>query len=119
MDDDELICDLLSEMLTSMGYEVDCVHDGTEAVTVYQQALATGHAFVATILDITIPGGMGGIETIAQLRQINPQVKAIISSGYANNSVMANFQAYGFSGMVVKPYTVQQVQDVLQDVLCA
>lgn len=117
MDDEEAIRDLLDAMLTDMGYEVVCVADGVQALAVYQQAKAAGHAFVAVILDITIPGSMGGMETIAQLRTIDPQVKAIISSGYANDPVMANFQVYGFSGMVTKPYTVHKLRDVLQRVI--
>jgi CheY-like chemotaxis protein len=117
MDDEEAIRDLLDAMLTDMGYEAVCVADGVEALAVYQQAKAAGHAFVAVILDITIPGSMGGLETIAQLRTIDPQVKAIISSGYANDPVMANFQVYGFSGMVTKPYTVHKLRDVLQRVV--
>jgi PAS domain S-box-containing protein len=119
MDDEEAIRDLLDAMLTDIGYEVVCVADGVQALAVYQQAKAVGHVFVGVILDITIPGSMGGLETIAQLRTIDPQVKAIISSGYANDPVMANFQAYGFSGMVTKPYTVHKLREVLQRVIGA
>jgi CheY-like chemotaxis protein len=117
MDDEEAIRDLLDAMLTDMGYEVVCVADGVQALAAYQQAKAAGRAFVGVILDITIPGGMGGLETITQLRTLDPQVKAIISSGYANDPVMANFQVYGFSGMVTKPYTVHKLRDVLQRVI--
>ena len=69
------------------------------------------------LLDLTIPGGMGGRETIAHLRAMDPQVCAIVSSGYANDPLMANFSAYGFSGVVSKPYTVEALQEVLQRVM--
>ena len=117
VDDEEAIRDLLSTMLTRIGYEVDCVRDGAEAIDVYQNAQAEGRPYTAVILDITIPGGMGGLEALAPLRAIDPQAKVLISSGYANNPVMANFQQYGFNGVIAKPYTVQRIHDVLQDVI--
>jgi DNA-binding NarL/FixJ family response regulator len=66
------------------------------------------------ILDVTIPGGMGGLEALAHLRSIDPQAKVLVSSGYANDPVMANFQSYDFNGMIAKPYTVKKLHDVLQ-----
>jgi PAS domain S-box-containing protein len=117
MDDEEPIRELLSEMLTSLGYEADCTQDGTEAIALYQSGKAADQPFVAVILDITIPGGMGGKETLEHLRAIDPQVKALISSGYANDPIMANFAQYGFSGVVSKPYTAHRLSDALQRVL--
>ena len=117
VDDDATIRTLLDTMLTSLGYEVACVSDGGEALTAYQQAHAAGRPFAAVILDITIPGGMGGKETIEHLRSIDPDVKALISSGYANDPVMANFRQFGFSGVVPKPYTVRRLHDALQRVM--
>ena len=117
VDDEEAIRDLLSTMLTRIGYEVDCVRDGADAIDVYQNAQAEGRPYTAVILDITIPGGMGGLEALAPLRAIDPQAKVLISSGYANNPVMANFQQYGFDGVIAKPYTVQRLHDVLQHVI--
>ncbi len=117
VDDEEAIRNLLSNMLTRAGYEVNCVPDGAEAIDVYQNAQAEGRPYTAVILDITIPGGMGGIEVLEPLRAIDPQAKVLISSGYANNPVMANFQQYGFNGVIAKPYTVQRLLDVLQHVI--
>ena len=117
MDDDVVIRDLLREMLTSMGYTVAAACDGTEALALFQRAQAEGHPFHAVILDNTIPGGMGGQGTITHLRALDPQVKALISSGYATDPVMANYAQYGFDGVVPKPYTVQRVQMALQHVL--
>ena len=117
MDDAAVIRDLLRETLTNVGYTVEAACDGTEALACYQRAQAEGHPFCAVILDITIPGGMGGQETIVRLRALDPQVKVLISSGYATDPVMANYAQYGFDGVVAKPYTVQRVQMALQRVL--
>jgi two-component system cell cycle sensor histidine kinase/response regulator CckA len=117
VDDEAYILDLLGEMLSTMGYDVTCCDDGKDAIATYQRALLSGCAFIAVILDVTIPGGMGGCETIAHLRAIDPDVKAIISSGYANDPVMANFVHYGFSGVITKPYTLERLHEVLQQVL--
>jgi CheY-like chemotaxis protein len=113
MDDEEMICDLLQALLASLGHEVVCVRDGTEALEVYQQARATGQMFAAVILDHTIPGGRGGVDTMARLRALDPQVKAVISSGYANGPVMANWTEYGFRGVIPKPYTIERLQAAL------
>lgn len=116
MDDEEIIRNLLRTLLERLGYSVECVQDGTEAVAVYQRAQAAGQSFAAVILDHTIRGGMGGLETMACLRALDPQVTALISSGYANTPVMADWTSYGFSGMVAKPYTIQQLQEALHNV---
>jgi CheY-like chemotaxis protein len=117
MDDEEAIRDLLSDMLTTLGYESVCTRNGAEAIAAYQHARAAGEPFLAAILDITIPGGMGGKETMASLRALDPQVKAVISSGYAQDPIMADFTQYGFSAVVAKPYTVDGLQHALRRVL--
>jgi signal transduction histidine kinase len=117
VDDEEMIRDLLRQLLEGLGYSVACVQDGTEAVAAYQRAQAAGQPFTVVILDYTIPGGMGGLETLSRLRTLDPQVKALISSGYANNPVMADWAYYGFRGVVAKPYTIAQLQEALYNVL--
>ena len=117
MDDEEMIRNVLRQLLESLGYTVECVQDGTEAVAAYQRAQAVGQPFAVVILDYTIPGGMGGLEALARLRAIDPQVTALISSGYANNPVVADWAYYGFSGVVAKPYTIAQLQEALHNVL--
>jgi signal transduction histidine kinase len=117
MDDEAMIRDLLRALLEALGYTVECVQDGAEAVAVYQRAQAAGQPFAMVILDYTIPGGMGGLETLHRLRAIDPQVKALLSSGYANNPVMADWAYYGFRGVVAKPYTMAQLQEALHNVL--
>ena len=114
MDDDEAIRDVLVDMLTQLGYQSQCARHGAEAIALYQQARDAGQPFTAVLLDLTIPGGMGGKETIVHLQAIDPQVCAIVSSGYANDPLMANFSAYGFRGVLSKPYTVEGLNEALQ-----
>jgi two-component system cell cycle sensor histidine kinase/response regulator CckA len=117
MDDDSMVRELVSSMLTSLGYAVEEACAGAEAIALYQSAKEAGQPFTVVILDVTIPGAMGGKDAIATLRAIDPQVKAIVSSGYSDDPVMANFRQYGFSGVVAKPYTVQELSDVLQRIM--
>jgi CheY-like chemotaxis protein/anti-sigma regulatory factor (Ser/Thr protein kinase) len=117
MDDEEMIRNVLRQLLESLGCTVECVQDGTEAIAAYQRAQAAGQPFAVVILDYTIPGSIGGLETLARLRAIDPQVTALISSGYANNPIMADWAYYGFSGVVAKPYTIAQLQEALHNVL--
>jgi len=117
MDDDEAIRAVLVDMLAQLGYQSQCVREGAEAIALYQQARDRGQSFAAVLLDLTIPGGMGGRETIAHLRAIDPQIRAIASSGYATDPLMAHHRAYGFRGVLSKPYTVEGLEEVLQRVL--
>ncbi len=117
MDDEEMVRDLLEEMLDVLGYEAEFAIDGGEAVEMFVQAQASGQAFAAVILDLTVPGGMGGKETMARLREIDPRVKALVSSGYSNDTIMAEFQKYGFSGVIAKPYQVSELSKTLHDVI--
>jgi len=80
----------------------------------YREALASGNPCDAVILDLTIPGGMGGRETIARLREIDPGVRAIVSSGYSNDPIMANPREFGFQEMVSKPFQMQEIGEALQ-----
>jgi len=117
MDDEEVVRDVAGEMLKQIGYEVEFARDGAEAIELYNGAKDSGNAFDAVILDLTVPGGMGGIEAIKKLLEIDPEVKAIVSSGYSNDPVMANFSEYGFSEVVPKPYELQKVGEVVRKVL--
>jgi len=117
MDDEEIVRKVAGAMLGRIGYEVSFAKDGREAIESYQALMGTGQAFDVVIMDLTIPGGMGGKETIKKLLEIDPQVKAIVSSGYSNDPVMADFRNYGFSDVIVKPYEVKEVGEVLHRVL--
>jgi len=105
MDDDGMIRDVAAMVLKGAGYEVECAKDGAEAIELYRQAEASGRPFELVVMDITVPGGMGGQECIERLRALYPNVRALVSSGYANDPVMAEYEKYGFCGMIAKPYT--------------
>ncbi|MFC1986777.1 response regulator [Chloroflexota bacterium] len=117
MDDEETIRELLYTELTEVGYDVEPTHDGVEAIEQYRGAKEAGQPFDAVILDLTVPGGMGGKETIKKLLEIDPDVKAIVSSGYATDSTMSDYKKYGFSAVVTKPYSVGQLEKTLQGLL--
>jgi CheY-like chemotaxis protein len=117
MDDDEKIREVLCRMLGHLGYEVDFAGDGAQAVEKFVKASEAGRPFAAVILDLTIPGGMGGKETIDKLLKIDPQVKAIVSSGYSDAPIMAEFGKYGFSGVIAKPYRITELGKVLNVVI--
>jgi PAS domain S-box-containing protein len=117
MDDEEIIRESMFEILSFAGYEVEFAKDGTEAIEAYVRAKADNKPFDMVIMDLTIPGGMGGKEAVERLREIDPEIKAIVSSGYSNDPVMANFRAYGFEGAVSKPYKVAEIVDTLYKVI--
>jgi nitrogen-specific signal transduction histidine kinase/ActR/RegA family two-component response regulator len=117
MDDEEIIRNVVGEMLMHLGYEVGFAEDGAEAIRLYREAMEVSRPFHVVIMDLTIPGGMGGKEAIAKLREIDAHVKAIVSSGYSNDPVMANFKEYGFVGVVTKPYKMKDMNETLRRVL--
>ena len=117
MDDEELLRDLACKVLERFGYDVLLAADGNEAIEQYRKARESGEPFDAVILDLTIPGGTGGRETIKRLKEIDPEVKAIVASGYSNDPVMANFEDYGFSGCISKPYGIDKLGQVVHKVL--
>jgi PAS domain S-box-containing protein len=117
MDDETMVRNVAGHMLTRLGYEVDFAENGTEAVERYQRARDDGRPFDAVIMDLTIPGGMGGRVAIRKLKKLDPTVRAIVSSGYADGPVMAEYQKYGFCGMMAKPYEINTLSNVLQQVL--
>jgi len=104
-------------MLKNLGYESEFAKDGAEAIWMYKEAQETEEPYDAVILDLTVPGKMGGKEAINKLLEIDPEVKAIVSSGYSEDSVLANFQEYGFRGMMPKPFESRSLGKVLHEVL--
>ena len=119
MDDEEAIRDLAGELLGMLGYEVVTAEDGATAIDLFRKAKNAHMPFDAVILDMTVPGGMGGKEAISKLIEIDPKVKAIVSSGYSNDPVMAHYKDHGFNGMVAKPYTARELSNSLKRVLMA
>ncbi len=116
MDDEESIRLLVGEMLRHLGYDVQCVSEGKEALERYQEAYHTHQPFHAVILDLTVPGGLGGKDTIQQLRKFDPQVKAIVASGYSNDPVLSRYATFGFQGMVAKPFRLTELSQVLHHI---
>ncbi len=117
MDDEEFIREIADELLSHLGYEVDLAVEGKEAIDFYKKAMDGGKPYDVVIMDLTIPGGMGGKETIVELKKIDPNVKAIVSSGYANDPILADYKKYGFTGMVPKPYKIEELSKALHEVI--
>ena len=117
MDDEASLRKVVGRMLKNLGYESEFAKDGAEAIWMYKEAQETEEPYDAVILDLTVPGKMGGKEAINKLLEIDPEVKAIVSSGYSEDSVLANFQEYGFRGMMPKPFESRSLGKVLHEVL--
>jgi CheY-like chemotaxis protein len=117
MDDEPAIRQLASTLLRRIGYTTVVAADGVEAVTKYTAAQRAGQPFDAVVMDLNVPNGMGGVDAIKELRSFDPSVKAIVSSGYSNDPVMANYRDYGFIGVVPKPYNAQDLASALGDLL--
>lgn len=109
MDDEEIIRDVATEILKSIGFEVETATDGSEAIGMYKDAGERGEPFDAVIMDLTIPGGLGGKEAIKSILALDPAARVIVSSGFSNDPIMANFRKYGFSGIVTKPYNAAEL----------
>lgn len=117
MDDEEMIRELATGMLEALGYTALACPDGAAAIGAYRQAREAGTPFDAVLLDLTVPGGMGGKETAAELLAIDPQAVLLVSSGYSNDPVVADCATSGFSGAVVKPYTLERLARELRRLL--
>lgn len=117
MDDEELVRNIATRILTQAGYEVKTAVDGFEAIDAYVQARESGTPFDLVIMDLTIPGGLGGKETLTKLLEFDPGVKAIVSSGYSNDPIMDDFAKYGFKGVVVKPFSTVELARAAHEVV--
>ena len=114
MDDEEMLRTLGIQMLDRLGYQCETVADGDAAVSAYEKAMASGRPFDVVMLDLTIKGGMGGVEAIKVLRRIDPHVRAIVCSGYCVDPVLEKFTDYGFCGALPKPYQKVDLERVLE-----
>lgn len=119
MDDEEALRKLLLSVLTKLGYEVETACDGAEAIARCESARAAGRGFDAVLLDLTVRGGMGGVEAAAKLKEMDPALKLIVSSGYSDAPVISNFREYGFDDVIPKPWAIAQVGEVFRRVLVA
>jgi PAS domain S-box-containing protein len=117
MDDEEEIRVVAEEVLRYIGYEVEIAKDGEEAIARYREAIESQQAFDAVILDLTVPGGMGGKEAIKRLFEIDPNVKAIVSSGYSNDPVICDFKQFGFRGSLAKPYKIEKLHETISGII--
>jgi CheY-like chemotaxis protein len=112
MDDEDSIRDMMGDILSSYGYTVDFARNGEEAISLYQD-----NAYDVVILDLTIPGGMGGKETMKELLLIDPYVKVIVSSGYSSDPIMSDYKQYGFRDVMAKPYKIEELGEVIERVI--
>jgi PAS domain S-box-containing protein len=116
MDDEDIIRKTAGEMLSFMGLEADSAADGTEALGMFIRAAESGNPYDLVIMDLTVPGGQGGKEAIKRFREIDPLIKVIASSGYSNDPIMSDYRRYGFSGIIGKPYKVDDLYDEMKKV---
>jgi len=117
MDDEDLVLTTADMMLRHLGYDTQLTHDGSEAVEAYRRALAAGQPFDAVIVDLTVPGGMGGKDAVSRLLEIDPDARVVVSSGYSTDPVMAEYVAHGFKAVVTKPYKVGELDRALKEAL--
>ncbi|MFZ0182338.1 MAG: response regulator [Methanoregula sp.] len=117
MDDEEIILDVSREVLRFLGYDAAFAKEGGAAIGLYRQENEAGRPFDLVIIDLTIPEGMGGRETVEKLRSYDPGVKAIVSSGYTNDPVMQDYANYGFSGRLTKPYRINEMKTLLESMI--
>ena len=117
MDDEEIIRLVVGKMLEEIGYEADFAEDGEKAIEQYADAMKSGNPFSAVIMDLTVRGGMGGLECVNKLLEIDPEVKAIVSSGYADNPIMSKYRESGFKGIIIKPYEIEDLSEILYKII--
>ncbi|HWA87993.1 MAG TPA: response regulator, partial [Opitutus sp.] len=117
MDDEAPIRLLADAVLRRMGFSVTAVEDGAKALDAYAEALAQGKPFDVVVLDLTVAGAMGGAEAMEKIRALDPNVRAVVSSGYSSDPIMANYRAHGFRGRAPKPYTAQELSNVVSAVV--
>ena len=117
MDDEEPILNLMSQMLSYLGYSSVGARDGEEAIRIFRGALEEEDPFDAVILDLTVPGGPGGKEVVEDLHRLDTELKAIVSSGYSNDPIMGEYKKYGFCGCVSKPFSLKELSSILQRAL--
>jgi DNA-binding response OmpR family regulator len=117
MDDEDLVRDTVKEMLECTGFDVELAHDGNEAIFKYRKALSDGLPFHAIILDLIVPGGLGGKETASEILKLDSCAKVIISSGNKDDDIVSNYSIYGFSAAINKPFNLYELHETLQKIV--
>ena len=117
IEDDQLVRKTCALMLGTKGYETIQAKDGEEAINLFRQMQSSDNPISAVIMDLTVPGGMGGLEATAKILEIDPDARIMVASGYSNDPILANFQEYGFVARVEKPFAVQKLIQTVVDVL--
>ena len=117
MDDEEIVREAATEILSVLGYEIECAASGEDTLRLYARAMQEGKPFGLVLMDLTIPGAMGGKETIKKLLEIDPKAKAIVSSGYSADAIMSEYLRYGFSAVIAKPYRITDLSKVIARVM--
>ena len=117
MDDEPMILETVQKLLSVLGYSVVCAKNGQEALQSYRTAMSEGKPFLVVIMDLVVPGGMGGKESMAKILEIDPKARGIVSSAYSQDPVMADPQKYGFKAMVAKPYDISAFSQILAKVI--
>jgi CheY-like chemotaxis protein len=117
MDDDEEIVEVLGTLLSTIGYSVTVTKNGEEAIAAYRKAMEEGQKFMTAIIDLTIKDGMGGKDAIKEILAIDPKLKAIVSSGYSNDPILADPKEYGFCAVLTKPYSMKELRRTIQNVV--
>jgi CheY-like chemotaxis protein len=115
MDDEQIILDVTLEVLRYLEYDVMFARDGAAALALYRQEKEAGAPFDLVILDLSVPEGLGGKDAIALLKSYDPEVKAVVSSGYANDPAVQDFRQFGFSGRLSKPYKISDLKEILEE----
>ncbi len=117
MDDEQVVRDVAGTILKRFGYRVDFALDGRQVITMYAESLSLEDPYDVVILDLTVPGGMGGRKTIRELLRVDPDVKALVCSGYSNDPVLANYRDLGFRGIISKPFKPGELAKAVRDVI--
>ncbi|MCL7488891.1 MAG: ATP-binding protein [Desulfobulbaceae bacterium] len=117
MDDEEVVREAVTSLLEYLGYDVETAKEGQEAIEMFKLSSEIGRPYDAVIMDLTVPGGMGGKEAVVKIKELDPSIKVIVSSGYYTDPVLARFRDYGFDGVVPKPYQVEELGTVVKEVL--
>lgn len=119
MDDEDVVRAILRRMLMRLGHEVILSTNGNEAIAIHQQQLDSGETIDLFIMDLTIPGGMGGQEAITPLKTQNPNVRVIVTSGYSNDTIMCNYTDYGFSAAIAKPFETAHIREAIDKAMAS